>query len=92
MEPSALGFHEPTYFLVGGKDPVSARFQFSFRYRIFDDQGVVAERHRPAGRGATQQVEKSSDLLVGLNRCARNAGDVHVACRKRWTGATCIIS
>lgn len=43
VEPSALGFHEPTYFLVGGKDPVSARFQFSFRYRIFDDQGVVAE-------------------------------------------------
>ena len=43
VEPSALGFHEPMYFLVGGKDPVSARFQFSFRYRIFDDQGVVAE-------------------------------------------------
>ena len=43
VEPSALGFHEPMYFLVGGKDPVSARFQFSFRYRIFDEQGVVAE-------------------------------------------------
>ncbi len=43
VEPSALGFHEPMYFLVGGRDPVSARFQFSFRYRIFDDQGVVAE-------------------------------------------------
>jgi phospholipase A1 len=43
VEPSALGFYEPMYFLVGGKDPVSARFQFSFRYRIFDDQGVVAE-------------------------------------------------
>lgn len=43
VEPSAIGFHEPMYFLVGGKDPVSARFQFSFRYRIFDAQGVVAE-------------------------------------------------
>lgn len=43
VQPSALGFHEPMYFLVGGKDPISARFQFSFRYRIFDDQGVVAE-------------------------------------------------
>jgi outer membrane phospholipase A len=43
VEPSALGFHEPMYFLVGGKDPVSARFQFSFRYRLFDEQGVVAE-------------------------------------------------
>lgn len=44
VEPSALGFHEPMYFLIGGKDPVSARFQFSFRYRIFDDHGVVAEK------------------------------------------------
>ena len=43
VEPSAFGFHEPMYFLIGGKDPVSARFQFSFRYRIFDEQGVVAE-------------------------------------------------
>ena len=43
VEPSALGFHEPMYFLIGGKDPVSARFQFSFRYRILDEQGVVAE-------------------------------------------------
>lgn len=42
-QPSALGFHEPIYFLVGGHDPRSARFQFSFRYRLFDDQGVVAE-------------------------------------------------
>ena len=33
----------PMYFLIGGRDPVSARFQFSFRYRIFDEQGVVAE-------------------------------------------------
>ena len=43
VEPSGFGFHEPMYFLIGGRDPVSARFQFSFRYRIFDEQGVVAE-------------------------------------------------
>lgn len=49
VEPSAIGFHEPMYFLVGGKDPVSARFQFSFRYRIFDTQGVVAETLPVAG-------------------------------------------
>lgn len=42
-DPGALGFHEPMYFVVGGETPRSARFQFSFRYRIFDDQGVVAE-------------------------------------------------
>ena len=50
VEPSALGFHEPMYFLVGGEDPVSARFQFSFRYRLFDDHGVVGE-HFPVARG-----------------------------------------
>lgn len=49
-QPSALGFHEPMYFLVGGHDPRSARFQFSFRYRLFDDQGVVAESF-PVVRG-----------------------------------------
>lgn len=49
-QPSALGFNEPMYFLVGGHDPRSARFQFSFRYRIFDDQGVVAETF-PVARG-----------------------------------------
>lgn len=49
-QPSALGFHEPMYFLVGGHDPRSARFQFSFRYRLFDEQGVVAETF-PVARG-----------------------------------------
>ncbi len=50
VAPSAIGFHEPMFFLVGGSDPVSARFQFSFRYRIFDDLGVVAET-LPVARG-----------------------------------------
>ncbi|CAM5343663.1 MAG TPA: hypothetical protein DCY18_01090 [Thauera sp.] len=43
VEPSGLAFHEPMYFLVGGRDPVSARFQFSFKYRIFAEQGIVGE-------------------------------------------------
>ncbi len=50
VAPSAIGFHEPMFFLVGGSDPVSARFQFSFRYRIFDDLGVLAET-LPVARG-----------------------------------------
>jgi len=50
VEPSALGFHEPMYFLVGGSSPVSARFQFSFRYRLFDDHGVMGESF-PVVRG-----------------------------------------
>lgn len=50
VAPSAIGFHEPMFFLVGGSNPVSARFQFSFRYRIFDDLGVVADTI-PVARG-----------------------------------------
>lgn len=42
VAPSALGFHEPMYFLVGGRNPTSARFQVSFRYRLLGDHGVVA--------------------------------------------------
>ncbi|WP_075149031.1 phospholipase A [Thauera chlorobenzoica] len=49
-QPNALGFHEPMYFLLGGNDPRSARFQFSFRYRLFDDQGMIAENF-PVVRG-----------------------------------------
>lgn len=48
--PNALAFHEPMYFVYGGTHPRSARFQVSFRYRIFDDIGVVAERF-PLARG-----------------------------------------
>lgn len=43
LSSAPLGFHEPMYFLVGGNDPRSARYQISFRYRLFDDLGVVAE-------------------------------------------------
>lgn len=43
VAPAALSFHEPMYFVIGGTDPKSARYQISFRYRLFDDQGVVAE-------------------------------------------------
>lgn len=49
--PAALGFHEPIYFLFGnGDDGRAARFQLSFRYRLFDDHGVVGEAF-PVARG-----------------------------------------
>ncbi|MDR0565358.1 MAG: phospholipase A [Azoarcus sp.] len=44
ITPTALGFQEPIYFLFGGQKPKSARYQISFRYRLFDDSGVIAER------------------------------------------------
>ncbi|TDN53886.1 phospholipase A [Azoarcus indigens] len=49
VESAPLGFHEPMYFLVGG-NPNTARFQFSFRYRLFDSHGVVGETF-PVVRG-----------------------------------------
>ncbi|QDF98612.1 hypothetical protein CJ010_19765 [Azoarcus sp. DD4] len=49
-QPAPLGFHEPMYFVVGGRNPHAARYQLSFRYRLFDDQGVVAET-LPVTRG-----------------------------------------
>lgn len=40
---SALTFHEPMYFLVGANGGANARFQLSFKYRMFDKDGVVAQ-------------------------------------------------
>lgn len=48
--PAPLDFHEPMYFVVGGSHPRSARYQLSFRYRLFDEKGVVAEA-LPVTRG-----------------------------------------
>lgn len=49
-QPAPLDFHEPMYFVVGGRSPHAARYQLSFRYRLFDDRGVVAET-LPVTRG-----------------------------------------
>jgi len=39
---AALSVNEPIYFVVGGDNDVKARFQFSFKYRVFDeDSGIV---------------------------------------------------
>ncbi|HEX7046808.1 MAG TPA: phospholipase A [Gammaproteobacteria bacterium] len=40
----ALTSNEPIYFVVGGNDDSTGKFQFSFQYRIFDgDSGFVDE-------------------------------------------------
>ncbi|MDR1424543.1 MAG: phospholipase A [Azoarcus sp.] len=41
-EPTALGFNEPIYIVYGGTHPKSVRYQLSFRYRVFDRQGLVS--------------------------------------------------
>jgi outer membrane phospholipase A len=38
----ALTSHEPVYLLLGSRETTNARFQISFKYRLFDQDGLVA--------------------------------------------------
>ena len=42
--PLAVSVYEPVYFLIGGDGGMNAKFQISFRYRLFDGQGALASR------------------------------------------------
>jgi phospholipase A1/A2 len=42
--PIAISVYEPVYFLLGGDGGLNAKFQISFRYRLFDDKGRLASR------------------------------------------------
>jgi phospholipase A1 len=42
--PIAISVYEPVYFLIGGDGGLNAKFQISFRYRLFDDRGRLASR------------------------------------------------
>lgn len=42
--PLALSVYEPTYIIIGGDGGLNAKFQISFRYRLFDGQGPLAGR------------------------------------------------
>ncbi|MDR0702794.1 MAG: phospholipase A [Azoarcus sp.] len=50
IESTALNFHEPIYIVFGGEHPRSARYQLSFRYRLFDAQGMVG-KNLPVTKG-----------------------------------------
>jgi len=39
----ALSPHEPMYFLFGGRGANTARFQLSFKYRLFDERGLLPQ-------------------------------------------------
>jgi hypothetical protein len=36
----ALSVNEPMYFVIGGSGGATARFQFSFKYRLFDPDSL----------------------------------------------------
>lgn len=40
---TALSSHEPMYFVVGSRGDATARFQLSFKYRLFDPDGWAAD-------------------------------------------------
>lgn len=43
----ALSMYEPMYFVVGGSDDLTARFQLSFKYRMLDPDGLPARWFAP---------------------------------------------
>lgn len=45
-----LSPYEPMYFLIGPSGTNTARFQFSFKYRLFDERGVPAKLFAPLGK------------------------------------------
>jgi outer membrane phospholipase A len=45
-----LSPYEPMYFLIGPDGTDSARFQFSFKYRLFDERGLPARVFAPLGK------------------------------------------
>jgi phospholipase A1/A2 len=47
----SLSEHEPMYFVAGSRGPTTARFQLSFKYRIFDPDGWVSDL--PVGQALT---------------------------------------
>lgn len=42
--PLSLSVYEPVYFIVGGDGGLNAKFQISFRYRLFDGEGRLARK------------------------------------------------
>jgi phospholipase A1/A2 len=42
-EQLVVSSHEPAYFIVGRRESTSARFQFSFKYKLFDLDSVPAQ-------------------------------------------------
>jgi outer membrane phospholipase A len=42
--PLAVSVYEPVYFIAGGDGGLNAKFQISFKYRLFDNQGRLAQR------------------------------------------------
>ncbi len=61
----ALSAHEPVYFVVGTRNGLNARYQLSFKYRIFDRESTPAQWWSPLGQlhfGYTQTAVWDLDV------------------------------
>jgi outer membrane phospholipase A len=43
----ALSAHEPVYFVLGARNGMNARYQLSFKYRVFDEESTPAQWFAP---------------------------------------------
>lgn len=65
VDEPALSAHEPVYFLVGTRNGLNARYQLSFKYRIFDKESTPAQWWSPLSQlhfGYTQTAVWDLDV------------------------------
>lgn len=68
----ALSANEPLYFLVGARDGFDARFQLSFKYRLFDEQSLPARLFAPLGHMHLGYTQTSLWDLAGDSKPFRD--------------------
>lgn len=68
----ALSANEPLYFLVGARDGLDARFQLSFKYRMFDAQSRPARLFAPLGQMHLGYTQTSLWDLAGDSKPLRD--------------------
>lgn len=84
----ALASHEPMYFLLGASGGANARFQLSFRYRLFDPDGLVG-RAVPALQGLHFGYTQTSlwDLQAASKPFRDTSYRPSLFYRRVWEGA-----
>ena len=68
----ALSANEPLYFLLGARDGLDARFQLSFKYRLFDAQSLPARLFAPLGQMHLGYTQTSLWDLAGDSKPFRD--------------------
>lgn len=68
----ALSANEPMYFVLGSRGGLDARFQLSFKYRLFDEKSAPARLFAPFGRLHLGYTQTSLWDLSGDSRPFRD--------------------